>query len=110
MRRVFATTGIHPLRAERDVDIASDLEATLLERSCQQRTCRPDKRGRHEHDRLSCPSVGDNCRTGGAQGRQIGSEMVVDRGRHANENRVGGLEHIRFVGEAEASLGERTVE
>jgi hypothetical protein len=100
-------TGVDALRREGDVDVLADGEAALLERIDEQVARRADVGRRREDDRLPGAGVLDGGGAGRTDGGEVRVEVLVDRGRDGDDDRVGHPQARGVGGERELARVDR---
>ena len=100
--RVLGDRRIDALGRERDEHVLADAQATLGERLGQQLARGADVGRRGQHERLPGTRVRDDRSAGVAQQLRVGTTLVIDRSRHADQHEIRGAHRVDAVGEDEA--------
>jgi len=77
---------VYSFRAESHEDFDTNLETAIFQRPDKQVTSAANVRGRSQNDRLTIRGVVHNCLAGTHQRLQVRHQVLVDRGRHADED------------------------
>ena len=98
---VRVDAGVDALGGERDEHVLPDAQAALCERLGEQLAGGADVGGRGQHERLAGAGVAHDRGARVTQDPRVGRQLLVDRGGHADQHQVGGVERLDAVGEHE---------
>ncbi len=103
---VLAHAGVDALGRERDVHVLADAQATRGQGRRQQLAGGAHVRGRGQHERLPGARVAHDRGARVAQDAGVRLQLLVHRGRHADQHEVGRVERADAVGEHEPVAGQ----
>ena len=98
---VVAHAGVDALGGERHEHVLADAQPALGERLGEQLAGGAHVGGRGQHERLPGAGVAHDRGARLAQDPRVGPQLLVDRGGHADQHEVGGVERLDAVGEHE---------